>query len=280
MTYRWNVSARILHIKGKKVRYPGKTISTRYAYSRTAFAKREYTSVRRISYREYLSLVTKKDDTTAGFKYLRVDRYRNVNEEKFKQYYQYLLKDYCRQTGIPVKKSSLRGKASTFLKAAKKYNLDPIYLVSQTFLESAYGTSWLASGNRITKVADRGYPQMRNGRFRTHKIKKSVKVYNLYGIKAYDADPYVGATSYAYYHNWTTVTKAIYGAAHYLRSNYIGAGNYQNTVFKMRYTFRRSIWHQYATDPYYAEKIGMRMYLMSTCYAKKTKFLYDYPKYR
>lgn len=280
LSCQWKQNGKTLALKGKKVRYAGKKRSTRYAYSRRGFARKEYRSVRRISYSAYLSLVTVSRDTTAGFKYLRVDHYRPVDKKKFRQFYQYLIRDYCRQAGIRVKKSSLYGKADTFLKAAKKYNLDPVYLVNQTFLESAYGTSWLASGNRIKKVANRGYPRNRRGKFITHKIKKSVKVYNLYGIKAYDADPYVGGTSYAYYHHWTTVTRAIYGAASYLKSNYVGRTNRQNTPFKMRYTFRKNIWHQYATDPFYAEKIGTRMYQMSSCYAKNAGFLYDYPKYR
>lgn len=279
-SYTWDLQHKKCVIKGKKVTFPGSKTYTKYAYSRTAFAKKEYRTVRRISYRKYLALVTRSKDTTTAFKYLRIDRYREVDRKKFTAYYQYLIRDYCRQAGISVKKSSLYGKASVFLKAAKKYQLDPVYLVNQTFLESAYGTSDLASGKRIKRVANRRYSRTRRGKFRTHKLKKAVKVYNLYGIKAYDADPITGGTSYAYYHHWTTPTKAIYGAAAYLKNNYIRGNYHQNTVFKMRYTFRRSIWHQYATDPYYAEKIGLRMYLMSSCYAKRTKFLYDYPKYR
>ena len=158
--------------------------------------------------------------------------------------------------------------------------MDPVYLVSETFLESANGTSWLEYKNRIKKISLRSYKRNKKGKFITKKIKKTTKVYNLYGIKAYDSDPYVGATSYAYHHGWTSVNKAIRGAAKYLRSNYIGSPYRQNTVFKMRYTFRRSIWHQYATGPDYAESIGNRMYWMSSVYSKKAKFLFDYPKYK
>lgn len=278
--YTWDLQNKKCVITGKKVRFPGKKIYTQYAYSRKAFARKEYQAVRRIPYKEYLTLVTPSKDTTADFKFLRVDRYREVDQKKFTRYYQYLIQDYCRQVGISVNKSSLYGKASEFLKAAKKYQLDPVYLVNQTFLESAYGTSELASGKKIKRVANRNYARTKKGKFKTHKLKKAVKVYNLYGIKAYDADPVTGGTSYAYYHNWTTPTKAIYGAAAYLKSNYIQGSYHQNTIFKMRFTFRSSIWHQYATGPYYAESIGKRMYLMSSCYAKDAEFLYDYPKYR
>lgn len=272
--------ASMCSITGKNVEFKGKIIYTKYAYSRMAFAKREYKAVKREPLKKYVMYITPKYDTTHNFKYLRVDRYRPVDKKAFERYYQYLIKDYCRQVGISPKKSVLYGRANDFLKVAKKYNLDPVYLVNQTFLESAYGTSELSSGNRIKKIALPGFKQNRKGKFKTKKIKKTVKVYNLYGIKAYDSDPFVGATSYAYYNGWTTVKKAIEGAAKYLKSNYVGGPNYQNTIFKMRYTFRRSIWHQYATGPDYAESIGKRMYLMSSVYSDKAEFLYDLPKYK
>lgn len=267
-------------LKGKKVTFSGKKIKTAYAYSMKAFARKEYRATRKVSYQSFLKLVNPAKDTTRGFQFLRIDRYRSVNKKKFRTYYQYLIRDYCREIGIRPAKSSLYGKADVFLRAAKKYNLDPIYLVNQTFLESAYGTSELASGSVIRKVARRGYPRTAAGKFKTKKIKKKVKVYNLYGIKAYDADPFVGGTSYAYYKKWTTVNRAIYGAAKYLRSNYVHRPYRQNTLFKMRYTFRANIWHQYATSAEYAQNVGHRMYLMSCCYSKDAKFLYDYPKYK
>ncbi len=276
----WNASRQTYVLKGKQIRFPGKKTHTKYAYSRKTFAKKEYRTVRRVPYRTYLRLVTPSKDTTANFKFLRVDRYRPVNEKLFRQYYQYLIEDYCRERDISAKKSSLYNKSDIFLKAARQYDLDPVYLVSQTFLESAYGTSDLASGNVIKKIAYRNFSRKRNGKFRTKKLKTRTKVYNLYGIKAYDADPFVGGTSYAYYQGWTSVERAIYGAARYLDTNYIRGDFRQNTIFKMRFTFRKSIWHQYATSPEYAENIGFRNYLMSDCYSNKATFLYDFPKYR
>ena len=267
-------------LTGKKVRYTGSKVRTKYAYSMKTYAKLQYSRVPRISRAQYQKLVNPSKDTTGNFKYLRIDRYRSVNKKKFKAYYQYLIEDYCREAGISTKKSSLYGKADVFLKAAKKYKLDPVYLVSQTFLESAYGTSKLASGNVIKRVAYKSFKRSASGAFKTKKLKKKKKVYNLYGIKAYDADPFVGGTSYAYYKKWTTVNRAIYGAASYLRSNYVHGSYRQNTIFKMRYTFRANLWHQYATDPDYAEKIGYRMYLMSSCYSKSAKYVYDFPKYK
>lgn len=277
----WDSSTKTLTLAKKTVTFSGKTSKTTYPYSLKKYAKVEYKRSPKVSYKTFIKLVDTTQDTTSKFKYLRVDRYRSVNKTKFKRYYQYLIEDYCREAGISTKKSSLYNKADVFLKAAKKYKLDPVYLVCQTFLESAYGTSTLARGNTIKKVAYSSFARKKNGKFKTKKLKKKCKVYNLYGIKAYDADPFVGATSYGYYKKWTTVNKAIYGAASYLSSNYIHSKYKQNTIFKMRFSpNKNTIWHQYATDPYYAEKIGLRMYLMSTCYAGSAKFVYDYPKYK
>lgn len=276
----WEEDGKKLAIKKQNISFSGKKHRIRYPYSLKKYAKIQYRRVPRVSYSKYRSYLDPAKDKTAGFQFLRVDRYRNVDTGIFKRYYKYLIEDYCREMDIRVRKSCLYNKANVFLKAAKKYNLDPVYLVSQTFLESAYGTSELACGNRIKKVARRGYPRTRSGKFLTKKIKKSVKVYNLYGIKAYDNDPFVGGTSYAYYHKWTSVTRAIYGAASYLSGNYIRGRYHQNTIYKMRFSpTKRGLWHQYATAPYYAESIGLRMYWMSTCYAKSAKFLYDFPRF-
>lgn len=277
----WNEERTIFTLKKQPVSFRGKRNTTRYSLSLKKYAKEEYKRSPKVSVKTYRKLISASGDTTAGFKYMRIDRYRSVNKGKFRQYYQYLIRDYCRENGISPNKSSLYGKANVFLKAAKRYRLDPVYLVSQTFLESAFGTSQLASGNRIKRVAYRSFAKKKNGTFKTKKIRKKCKVYNLYGIKAYDADSFVGGTSYAYYKKWTTVNRAIYGAAKYISSNYIHCRYKQNTIFKMRFSPNKSmLWHQYATDPYYAEKIGLRMYLMSTCYADAAEFEYDYPAYK
>lgn len=277
----WNEDRSVLTLQTQKVSFSGKVKKTSYPYSLKKYAKIQYKRSPKVSYKTYTRLVNTAKDTTNSFQYLRVDRYRSVNKAQFCRYYRYLIEDYCREAGISTKKSCLYNKASVFLKAAKKYKLDPVYLVCQTFLESAYGTSHLASGNTIKRIAYRSFARTKSGKFKTKKLKTKRKVYNLYGIKAYDADPFVGATSYAYYKGWTTVNKAIYGAAKYLSGNYIHSKYKQNTIFKMRFSPNKvTMWHQYATAPAYAENIGRRMYLMSSCYASNVAFLYDLPKYK
>ena len=114
------------------------------------------------------------------------------------------------------------------LAAAKKEGIDPMYFAAQTFIESAYGRSSLARGNRITKVALPSYARR---------------------------------------------------GAKFIRENYFKATPKQNTIFKFRYN-PSNLSHQYATDPWYAEKIAQRIMLFSNCYSKKASYTYDYPKFR
>lgn len=92
----------------------------------------------------------------------------------------------------------LKGKASAIIAAAKKEKIDPVYLVSQTINESAYGTSALSkkaitkviTGDSVKKDANgnvTGFQKV-NGKYITKTIPETT-VYNLYGIKAYDSDP-------------------------------------------------------------------------------------------
>ena len=71
-------------------------------------------------------------------------------------------------------------------------------------------------GKKYYKVNNNAYYEVKNI--------SSKKVYNLYGIKAYDNAPQLGGFSYAYYQGWTSVDKAIQGAAKYVSDNYIHHG--------------------------------------------------------
>ena len=89
--------------------------------------------------------------------------------------------------------------------------------------------------------------------------------------------------SYAYYHKWTSVDKAIYGAAQYVSEQYIhNKAHNQNTLYKFRYHPNSSnLWHEYATDPAYAKQIGYIMYSQfRSVYASNATFTYDKPKFK
>lgn len=247
-----------IDISPKKTETTGRTVRTSYAYTKAELAAREYKRFPKTSRKNYRSLLTVSKDKTGKFQFLQVNTYREVDEEYYEKYFNYKIYDYCREAKISIKKSVLYGKASQMLKTAKKYNIDPVYFACQTFVESAYGTSVLARG-------------VKSG---------GKKVYNLYGIKAYDSAPVRKGAAYAKKMGWTTIAKAIDGAASYLDTQYIRSKYKQNTIFKIRFQPGKSLWHQYASDPYYADKIGTQIYRMSHVYSEEAGFVFDYPKYR
>lgn len=278
INYLWDETLGVAQLSKPVLNFVGKKIFTQYNWTLNNYAAIQKKRTGRTSLAEYKRLVNYKKDTSYGFQFLRLDKFRPVNEEKFISTFNYYIKNACENKGRGPSYSVLYGKGKVMLAAAKKEGIDPMYFVSQTFLESAYGTSSLARGNRITRVALPSYARS-GGKFITKKIPRSTTVYNLYGIKAYDSDPKTGATSHAYYKGWTTVDKAIYGAAKFIRENYFEAKPSQNTIFKFRFN-PSNLSHQYATDPWYSEKIAQRILLFSRCYSTKALYTYDYPKFR
>ena len=137
----------------------------------------------------------------------------------------------------------LSGKGVAFLKGAKKYNVNVMYLLSHARLETGNGTSQLANGVLVTEVD--GVP-----------VEPKV-VYNMYGIGAIDSDPIKGGAEYAYKQGWFTPELAITHGASWISRNYINSSKYnQNTLYKMKWNMSsKSIgWHQYASDIGWAEK--------------------------
>lgn len=277
INYLWDEDMAVAQLSKPVLNFVGRKTYTNYRWSMSQYASIQMGRTGRASLAEYKRLVNPKKDTSYGFQYLRLDQYRDVDEEKFLSTYNYYIQNSCENKGFSPTRSVLYGKGKVMLAAAKKYNIDPMYFVSQTFLEAAHGTSKLARGISINRIALPSYARSK-GKFITKKLGKKTKVYNLYGIKAYDSDPITGATSYAYYQGWTTVDKAIYGAAKFIKSNYFQAVPSQNTIFKFRFN-PSNMNHQYATDPWYSEKIAQRILLFSRCYSTKALYTYDYPKY-
>ena len=135
--------------------------------------------------------------------------------------------------------STLRGMGSTIIAAAKKYNVNEVYLLSHAIIESAWGCSHLSTG-RVDGYS--GY-------------------YNFFGIGAYDVDPYNGGAALAKKHGWNTPAKAIEGAAQWISQNYLNNKYNQNTLYKMRWNYTQAanegaVWHQYATAPTWATGIA------------------------
>lgn len=284
LDYSYISSAKRIHINqsGYSYLYTSNT-TTNYNKKMSDYIKAQTVKsydLKKINYNSYVPTST---DPTHGYQYLRLNTYRTVNSSKYSS----LLNSKVSS------KSVLRNKGSVFDSAAKSYKIDPVYFLCQTILETGYGTSTLSQGKYVTKIVSgssvvrdkygnvTGFKKV-NGKYITKSISKK-KVYNLYGIKAYDSDPQLCGFSYAYYQGWTSVDKAIKGAAKYVSQNYINNSTYkQNTLYKFRYNPNTAyIWHQYATDPGYAQKIGKLMYSQfRSAYATGNTLTFDRPKFK
>ncbi len=170
---------------------------------------------------------------------------KSTTKEKTKQYldpnefctgpYKYQFMDLSKYNGISYEslsrfldgKGILSGQASAFIEAAKMYNISELYLVAHACLETGYGSSQLATGVEV------------NG----------VRVYNMYGIAAYDGSVISSGSRKAYNEGWTTPREAIIGGARWISENYINsAANRQNTLYKMRWNPETPGQHLYAGD--------------------------------
>ncbi|MEB8093190.1 glucosaminidase domain-containing protein [Mammaliicoccus lentus] len=154
------------------------------------------------------------------------------------QKYQFL--DLNQSQNIPVSKLNelLRGKGilenqgEAFSEAAKSVGVNEIYLISHALLETGNGTSDLANGGSINS----------DGKV---DLKSDTKYYNMFGVGAIDDNALYGGIKYAQQAGWDTPSKAIFGGAQFISSNYINAG--QNTLYKMRFNPQNPGEHQYAT---------------------------------
>ena len=169
---------------------------------------------------------------TAGIE--KVKQYLDPNE--FSQgAYKYQFMDLSHYNGIKKEKLAaflsgkgiLSGKADIFIEAARQHNISELYLVAHACLETGYGTSALSTGVNY------------NG----------VRVYNMFGIGAYDSNAVATGSKMAYSQGWTTPEAAIMGGAGWISKNYINApGARQNTLYKMRWNPDNPGKHLYAGD--------------------------------
>lgn len=159
-------------------------------------------------------------------------------------------------------KGILEGKGQVFFDAAKSNNINPIYLVSHALLETGNGSSTLAKGIEVDGA------------------KGKKKVYNMFGIGAYDSNPNKLGSERAYSEGWFTPEDAIKGGAKYIGSGYINnITTNQDTLYKMKFNPAAPATHQYATDinwPY--AQIRNIINLVSQC--KDPKITFEVPLYK
>lgn len=176
----------------------------------------------------------------------------------------------------------LRNQALTFIKAAEKYRVNEIYLIAHALLETGNGKSDLSNGSiQVGKLGNNKWISIKgNKAYTAEKIgnnwvvkeatKQDVsrardvkKVYNMFGIGAYDSAPETLGSVYAYNQGWFTPEDAIIGGAKFIGEGYIDRG--QDTLYKMRWNLdfdeKRGYYasHQYASDIGWAYKQTSKM---------------------
>ncbi|NLM51672.1 MAG: hypothetical protein GX197_02460 [Firmicutes bacterium] len=155
-------------------------------------------------------------------------------------------------------KGILEGMADVFVAAARRYNLNEVFLVALALHESGEGRSLLANGVEYNGTV----------------------VYNMFGIGAIDADPILKGAERAYQEGWFTPEEAIFGGAKFISEQYINHPLYhQNTLYKMRWNPAYPGEHQYATDIGWAYKQVVKI---KTLYDQLTTYVlrFEIPRYK
>ena len=193
--------------------------------------------------------------------FLRLDTYKGgVSESELNSYLNSLPK-------VNGKNTVFYNQGKTFIDAAKKYDIDLIYLVSHAMWETGYGKSVLAQGQTITSYKGNTLPQ-------------PVTVYNFFGIGAIDKSANVSGAEASYSNGWTSIEKTIDGSAKWIRDNYIKSSKYnQNTIYKMKFNYDYSF-HQYATDVNWANGISGIMYKLVSMYDTASNLNFEVPNYK
>lgn len=217
--------------------------------------------------------------------FLKVNKFREIDVEG--------LNNYLNNLSVNSGKTNIYyNQGQAFVEAAKKYNIDPIYLVAHTLHETGLGMSDLAQGYEVV-LSDDGkaltdtvvvkdsngedkeviYVRLKNSS--TPSETKTVKVYNLFGIGAVDNAVIPGGTTTAYNNEWNSIPAAIDGSAKWINENYIYRSIYksgrhnQDTLYKMKFDYVDR-GHQYATDIGWATKISRYMNSLSNLYLSNT----------
>ena len=164
---------------------PHYTSDGRYVYHELS----PYTSIR---------VAPHSSSMVIGTKYYSAD---GVNFDNFKVENPFLYRDLRKPTNytaaeldkvyslMNIQGSRLSGKGEVFKEAEKRYQVNALYLMAHSALESAWGRSQIAKDKN-----------------------------NFFGIAAYDTTPYDSAKSF------DNVDKGILGAAKWIRENYIDEG--------------------------------------------------------
>lgn len=299
-TYRMNMTRAAYIKKQKEVynSYAGKTISSS----------------------TYDSYINPSSDQTGNFAFLTLDTYRDVNAANYKNTLEnmisgrstsvfkgksdafitaaktynidplYFLCQTVHESGYGTSTLAKGIKSSSLADVnVKKYDSRSLNGKIVTGASVVKDSSGEITGFRFLPASKRSssksYVKTASGYLEIKTLSASQQkktCYNLYGIKAVDAAPQLCGFTYAYNEGWTSVDKAIAGAAKYISKWYVHNSTYQqNTLYRFRYNQNVSnIWHQYATDPAYAKGIGSLMNKYKNVYANGVSMTYNKPVYQ
>lgn len=150
----------------------------------------------------------------------------------------FLLENYPSTYAQKIAVSPLAGTGVFFKEMEQKYEVNALYLMGHAIHESAWGTSKIAQDKK-----------------------------NLFGYGAVDSDPYNGAFTYA------SFRESIEDAAKRVSANYHApAGTYYRGAVLGNKTIGMNV--NYASDPYWGEKIAGYMYRADLFLGKKDSFQY------
>ncbi|WP_337874420.1 SH3 domain-containing protein [Exiguobacterium sp.] len=180
----------------------------------------------------------------------------DVNSQSF---YQFL--DLSKSAGTTANtlnkflssKGTLSGKGQAFVDAANMLGVNEVYLLSHALLETAHGTSLLATGIPVDKDGNALINSSGNRIYPERPV--AATVYNMYGIQAVDSNPLGSGAKYAFEQKWFSPNDAIIGGAEWISNRYINDPRYKrNTLYKMRFNPDAPGTYQYATDIGWAAK--------------------------
>lgn len=161
--------------------------------------------------------------TSEGYVFDGEEAYQYFNYLPLRLQSNYSGEDLNRYIAYKSPDSPLNGQGDVFVKVAKKYNMNAMYLLANGIHESGWGKSKIA-----------------------------VEKNNLFGFKAVDGSAFEGAASFS------TLEEGIDYVASYISSKYLTPGNwvYQNAVLGNKGIGMNV---KYASDPYWGAKIAGHM---------------------
>ena len=173
-------------------------------------------------------------------------------------------------------KGILQGKGQAFVDAAKKYNINEVYLIHHALHETGNGTSTLAKGIPVDKNGNVIRNKDGSINYNTNDPRYYKTVYNMFGYGAYDNDPINGGARYAFNKGWFTPYDAIVGGAAEIGKGWIDKG--KDTLYKMKWSPTTPGTGQYATHIVWAISQAKRIY---NTYSQLTSYtlIFDIPQF-